>query len=91
MFNAITGVIRGRVQGVGFRYFVKTKADSLYLTGWVRNLPDGTVEVLVKGPTSDLEQIMHYLRTGPVGSRVESADLQWFREEKDFKAFEIRG
>lgn len=91
MFNAFMGVIRGRVQGVGFRYYTKAKAQELDLTGWVRNLPDGTVELLAKGPVSALEQFMHCLEAGPIGSRVEKADFQWFQETQEFKGFEIRG
>jgi acylphosphatase len=50
--------ISGRVQGVGFRYFTRTNAKEMALTGWVRNLPDGKVEVLAFGPENELEQFM---------------------------------
>ncbi len=91
MFNAFSGVIKGRVQGVGFRYFAKTMAEELNLTGWVRNLTDGSVEILAIGPVPALEQFMQRLKTGPVGSRVQSADFHWFQELEEFNRFEIRG
>ena len=91
MFNAFSGVIRGRVQGVGFRYYAKAKARELDLTGWVRNLPDGAVEVMAKGPVSALERFMHCLEEGPIGGSVEKADFQWFQESQELNGFEIRG
>ncbi len=84
-------MIKGRVQGVGFRYFAKNTAEELNLTGWVRNLPDETVEVLAVGPLSSLEQFMQRLRIGPIGSRVDSTHFQWLPEPEDFTRFEIRG
>lgn len=91
MFHGFTGIIRGRVQGVGFRYFTKNRALELHLTGWVRNLPDGTVEVLAYGPMPALEQFMHSLKEGPIGSRVEDTGFQWMELPEKFKGFEIRG
>ena len=91
MFNAFTGVIRGRVQGVGFRYFAKNRAEELDLKGWVRNLPDQTVEILAIGPVPALEQFMQRLKTGPIGSRVESTDFNWLEEPEELTGFEIRG
>ena len=89
--NAFTGSIRGRVQGVGFRYFARKRALELNITGWVRNLPDGNVEVLAIGPISKLEQFMHYLQTGPMGSRVENTEFQWVFDPGKWKGFEIIG
>ncbi len=91
MFNAFTGVIKGRVQGVGFRYFAKNTAEVLNLTGWVRNLPDGNVEIMAVGPISALEQFMQRLKTGPIGSRVENTNFQWLQEPEEFTSFQIRG
>ncbi len=90
MVNGFTGTIRGRVQGVGFRYFAKNKADTFNLTGWVRNLPDGSMEVTAFGPPSSLEQFMQDLRTGPIGSRIESAHFQWLQGSPESERFEIR-
>ena len=91
MFNAFTASIRGRVQGVGFRYFVERLAGELNLTGWVRNKPDGSVELLAKGEVSALERLLQRLEEGPIGSRVDKIDPQWLQEPQNFKGFEIRG
>jgi len=90
MMDAITGVIKGHVQGVGFRYFTWNLAKKLNITGWVRNLPDGTVEVLAFGERKILEQFMLNLQRGPVGSRIDNWDFQWLKNEIPSKSFEIR-
>jgi acylphosphatase len=90
MNNGFSAVVHGQVQGVGFRYFVKTRAEVLGIKGWVRNLPDETVEVMAIGDPSMLEQFMQVLKTGPLGSHVEKVDSQWFEERQTFKGFEIR-
>lgn len=91
MINAFTATIHGRVQGVGFRFYVQNKAISLNVTGWTRNSPEGTVEILANGSLNNLEQFMHHIKTGSVGSQVEKVDFQWFQTEKALKTFEIRG
>jgi acylphosphatase len=91
MFNAFTASIRGRVQGVGFRYFVERLAGELNLTGWVRNKHDGSVELLAKGQVSALERLLQRLEEGPIGSRVDKIDSQWLQEPQNFIGFEIRG
>ena len=67
-------VVSGRVQGVGFRYFVQRQAEALGLAGWVRNLPDGRVEAFIEGLPAQLAQIETLLREGPSQSRVESVE-----------------
>ncbi len=75
---AFRAVIRGRVQGIGFREYVLTRAGFLELTGYVRNLPDGrSVEVVAEGVRPDLEQLLDYLREGPRMSRVDAVDAEW--------------
>jgi acylphosphatase len=64
-------LIRGRVQGVGFRWFVHREASELGLRGWVRNTDDGAVEVLASGPPEDLAELRAELRKGSRGSRVD--------------------
>jgi acylphosphatase len=66
--------VRGLVQGVGFRWFVSRRADQLGLRGWVRNLRDGSVEVVAQGPESVLEVMHEALRRGPPGARVERVE-----------------
>jgi len=68
--NARSCIIIGRVQGVGFRWFVLRRAKSLGLTGWVRNLPDGSVEVWAEGKEETLESLDLLLKDGPSGSMV---------------------
>lgn len=64
-------LIQGRVQGVGFRWFVHREAAALGLRGWVRNTEDGHVEVLASGDAADLDELRASLRRGPRGSRVD--------------------
>jgi acylphosphatase len=64
-------LIQGRVQGVGFRWFVHREASELDLRGWVRNTEDGEVEVIAAGTEADLEELRASLRRGPRGSRVD--------------------
>lgn len=64
--------VSGRVQGVGFRYFVQSTAGRLGLSGWVRNLPDGSVEGVAAGDPETLQRFAQALRKGPAMSRVDS-------------------
>ena len=68
--------IVGRVQGVGFRYFTRSAAHQLGILGYVRNLPDGSVEALGEGDARSLEQWEEILRQGPPGSRVDSLTVE---------------
>ena len=63
--------VRGRVQGVGFRWFVRERARALGLSGWVRNVADGSVEVFAVGPTDELARLRRLLQEGPPAARVE--------------------
>ena len=62
--------ITGVVQGVGFRWFARERARRLGLAGWVRNLPDGSVEVLAEGPPGQLDLLLGELHRGPSGAQV---------------------
>jgi acylphosphatase len=64
-------LVKGRVQGVGFRWFVHREASELELKGWVRNTEDGDVEVVVAGDTAGLSELRKSLNRGPRGSRVD--------------------
>ena len=68
-------VVHGRVQGVGFRYFVIDTASRLQIRGWVRNLPQGTVEVLAEGPAESVERLQRALERGPSAARVERVEV----------------
>lgn len=82
-------VIEGVVQGVNFRYHTRRTARSLLLTGWVRNTPDGNVEVLAEGARQSLEQLLAFLRKGPASARVEHVTPAWLNFTGEFDAFEI--
>jgi len=82
-------MIRGRVQGVGFRYFTKRLADDLALKGWVRNLPTGGVEVVAAGNEKDLESLEKALRNGPPAARVEAIEASSLSAFDQPERFEI--
>ena len=82
-------VVDGRVQGVGYRFFVYEQARSLRLTGWVRNLRGGSVEVLAEGAPLDLAALMERLKKGPRGALVTHVSVEWDSARGDFSTFEI--
>ena len=87
----LAATVHGRVQGVGFRYFVQGVAVRLRLVGFTRNLSDGrTVEVVAEGPRPALEQLLDALRQGPPGSYVERVDASWPPATGEFSGFNIR-
>lgn len=63
--------VRGRVQGVGFRFYVRDWAEALGVSGYVRNLPDGRVEAFLQGREALVEELLSRIRKGPPGARVE--------------------
>ena len=81
--------VTGRVQGVFFRAWMREQAAELGVTGWVRNCPDGRVDLHVEGEQSAVEQIIERLRRGPPTARVEDVRL-WDVEVCDFDDFEVR-
>ena len=68
-------VVTGRVQGVGFRWFTQDTARREGVVGWVRNLLDGRVEVLVEGESEAVTRVERAIRSGPRGARVEKVDV----------------
>jgi acylphosphatase len=86
----LRAVVRGRVQGVGFRDYVLVRARFLGLTGYVRNLPDGRcVEIVAEGVRSDLEQLLDHLRDGPRLSRVDAVETDWAEATAAYDDFGI--
>jgi acylphosphatase len=86
-------VVHGRVQGVGFRAAALQTARALELAGWVRNRPDGSVEVLADGDELSLKRLEGFLRRGPPGAHVRGVDVSWEHpgEGPDrLKGFDIR-
>jgi acylphosphatase len=85
----LEAVIRGRVQAVGFRAFVETRALRLGVEGYVRNTQAGDVEVVAEGPEQRLQALLDDLGRGPGAARVESVDHQWREATGQFHAFRI--
>jgi acylphosphatase len=83
-------VVSGRVQHVGFRYFARARAEELELTGYVRNLPDGSLRVVAEGELSALEAYADYLRSGPPLARVRNVDIFRSPYTGSFSSFDIR-
>lgn len=86
-------LVQGRVQGVGFRWFVHREASELQLRGWVRNTEEGDVEVVASGSAEDLADLRESLRRGPRGARVDRLIEHHLdeKEGKDLSAFRIEG
>ena len=82
-------VLSGRVQGVAFRYYAVEWAGEEGLTGWVRNLPDGRVEVLAEGDRENLERFLERLGRGPRMGRVDRCDSSWEDPTGEFPDFRI--
>jgi acylphosphatase len=81
--------VRGRVQGVGFRYFITIRATRMGLTGFVANEQDGSLRVVAEGPRSDLEDLLEALREGPASSIVERVNEDWLPYTGHWASFGI--
>jgi len=86
----LDAVVRGRVQGVGFRWFTLTQARALGCVGWVANEHDGSVHVVAEGSRPALERLLGALREGPAGARVDAADVRWADASGSFATFDVR-
>src|ERR1700753_1054835 len=84
-------LVRGRVQGVGFRWFVEREAHILNVAGWVRNNHDGSVEVLAQGTREQLSGLHSRLREGPRAARVDSVDVSEAAATAGLSSFRIQG
>jgi acylphosphatase len=82
-------IVEGHVQGVGFRYYVSEQAQFIGITGWVRNVYDGEVEVVAEGTRSDLEKLLRYLQRGPSGAYVSNVAEEWSPASGEFRRFSI--
>jgi acylphosphatase len=86
--SALRALVRGRVQGVGFRVFAMRRARELGLKGFVRNLGDGrTVEVVAEGQKAALEALLAALHIGPPAAHVEGIDVSWTRPTGSYEGF----
>ena len=81
--------VMGFVHGVGFRRLIKSKALVLGLKGWVKNLPDGRVEILAQGSKEDIQKLIKIAEKGNIFSFVKGVVVDWGTKEKPFSDFEI--
>ena len=79
----------GRVQGVGFRFTVKTLACGFEVTGTVRNLPDGRVELVAEGERAELEDYLKAIQDSELGSFIRQEEASWAGAKNEFRGFEI--
>ncbi|MBT8762682.1 acylphosphatase [Desulfohalobiaceae bacterium Ax17] len=84
-------LVSGKVQGVYFRAWTHDQAKNLNLTGWVRNLKEGQVEILAQGDEENLNELKKRLFQGSPLSRVESVHCEFIDYDKTYDKFEIRG
>jgi acylphosphatase len=89
MKSSVHIVVSGMVQGVGFRYFIHHHARQLGLTGWVKNLPNGDVEIQAEGNREFVESLVTYARRGPRLAVVSNVCLEWKEPSNQFTSFEI--
>ena len=85
----VHALVAGKVQGVFFRVTAQKKAQELGLSGWVRNLPDGRVEVVAEGDKESLEMFVDHLRIGPPAAEVENVGTEW-GEPRGERGFAVR-
>lgn len=88
--TSVQAIVYGFVQGVFFRAFVIRRAKELGLTGYVRNLPQGTVEVVAEGERGQLEKLIGYLEVGPPGARVKRVVTNWSGYTGSYANFNVR-
>jgi acylphosphatase len=86
----LEAIVHGRVQGVGFRFFVVREARRLGLTGWVANEPAGRVRCVAEGPRPELEALLGELRDGPRGAWVDRVDATWSAASGTLSGFDVR-
>jgi acylphosphatase len=82
-------MVGGRVQNVGFRYFIQDRARREGVTGWVRNLPDGRVEARIEGDAEAVDRVERAIRTGPPGARVDSVFVDSEEPSGAFTTFSV--
>lgn len=86
----LEAIVKGRVQGVGFRYHVIQRARAMNITGYARNLWDGSVEVVAEGERASLDQFLAYLEVGSRPAWVREVTANWFAASGEFHSFEVR-
>lgn len=90
MTRRVRIVVRGRVQGVGFRYAAVSEARRHGLSGWARNAPDGSVEIVAEGTAAAVEALLDWCRQGPPSARVSSMHHAEESDSQPLSGFDIR-
>ena len=88
--QCINIIVHGFVQGVFFRSHIKIAASNLGLKGYVKNLSDGTVELVAEGPKEKLNELIEFCKKGPEVSQVKKVDVKFTKANNEFESFEIR-
>ena len=86
----LEAVVRGRVQGVGFRYFVLREANRLGLAGWVANQADGSVRLVAEGDRVDLDRLAERVSVGPAGATIADVEVRWASAQGGWSGFAVR-
>ena len=86
----LEAVVRGRVQGVGFRYFVLREANRLALDGWVANDADGSVRLIAEGDRVDLDRLAERVSVGPAGATIADLEVRWSAAQGGWSGFSVR-
>jgi acylphosphatase len=90
MTRRVTIIVRGVVQGVGFRMYTKWEADRLGLRGYVRNRPDGSVEIVAEGNAAAVDRLIAWAKHGPPAAAVEDVEATGGEPTAEFLKFDIR-
>ena len=88
-FAALQAIAQGRVQGIYYRVFASRNATKLGLTGYVRNLPDRSVEIYAEGQRKQIETLIEHLKEGPPGARVDNLALTWSEYTGQYSDFSV--
>ncbi|MDR1147573.1 MAG: acylphosphatase [Spirochaetaceae bacterium] len=86
---AFDAIVHGHVQHVGFRYYACAEAESLGISGWIRNNPGGEVEIRAEGETGKLKKFLLWLNKGPPHGRVDSVNVHWREAQGTYKGFVV--
>jgi acylphosphatase len=85
-----TIIVRGLVQGVGYRFFTVDQAKTFNVRGFAKNLPDGNVEIVAEGDEGAIKGFIEQLKIGPRSAHVKAVDVEWIDSEFGFTEFDIR-
>ncbi len=83
-------IARGKVQGVFYRSETAKAAKALGLTGWIKNEPDGSVKITAQGSSEDLEKLVKWCHSGPPLAKVVKVEVEWEKENKNYKRFVVK-